>query len=76
MIQCLAMSARRRVCKSTNVSLNADVSLAVQERQVRWTTYANLDAWFGNFWAFLIEFDFAGIGEDDGKTTPPTLTPV
>jgi hypothetical protein len=25
---------------------------------------SNLDAWFDNFRAFLIEFDFAGIGDD------------
>ena len=31
-------------------------------------TYANLDAWFENFRAFLIEFNFAGIG-DDGEPT-------
>jgi hypothetical protein len=53
-----------RVMKSTNVSLNADVSPAVEERRVRWTTYANLDAWFDNLRAFLIEFDFAGVGDD------------
>ena len=52
-----------RVMKSTNVSLNADVSPAVKERRVRWTTYAILDAWFVNFCAFLIKFDFAGINE-------------
>jgi hypothetical protein len=57
-----------RVMKSMNVSLNADVSPVVKERRVRWTTYANLDAWFDNFRAFLIEFDFAGIG-DDGEPT-------
>jgi len=47
--------------KSTNVSLNADVFPAVEERCVRWTTYANLDAWFDNFRAFLVEFDFSGV---------------
>jgi hypothetical protein len=57
-----------KVMKSTNVSLNADVSPAVEERRVRWTTYANLDAWFDNFRAFLIEFDFAGV-VDDGEPT-------
>jgi hypothetical protein len=29
---------------------------------------ANLDAWFDNFRAFLIEFDFASVG-DDGEPT-------
>jgi hypothetical protein len=29
---------------------------------------ANLDAWFDNFRAVLIEFDFAGVG-DDGEPT-------
>ena len=57
-----------RAMKSMIVSLNADVSPAVEERRVRWTTYANLDAWFDNFRAFLIEFDFAGVG-DDGEPT-------
>ena len=57
-----------RVMKSTIVSLNADVSPTVAERRVRWTTYANLNAWFKNFWAFLIEFDFAGAG-DYGEPT-------
>ena len=54
--------------KSTNVSLNADLLPSVEERRVRWTTYANLDAWFDNFQAVLIEFDFAGVG-DDGEPT-------
>jgi len=57
-----------RVMKSTNVSLNADASLTVEERHVRWTTYANLNAWFINFRAFLIGFDFASVG-DDGEPT-------
>ena len=57
-----------QVMKSTNVSLNADLLPSVEERRVRWTTYANLDAWFDNFRAFLIGFDFAGIG-DDGEPT-------
>ncbi len=61
-----------QVMKSTNVSLNAYVSPVVEERRVRWTTYANLNAWFDNFRAFLIEFDFAGVG-DDGE---PTFTKV
>ena len=54
--------------KSTIVSLNADVSPAVEERCVRWTTYTNLNAWFDNFQAFLIKFDFTGVG-DDGEPT-------
>ena len=58
--------------KSTIVSLNADVSPAVEERCVRWMTYTNLNAWFDNFQAFLIEFDFTGVG-DNGE---PTFTGV
>jgi hypothetical protein len=54
--------------KLTNVSLNADVSPVVEERRVRWTPYANLDVWFNNFRAFLIEFNFAGIGDDGDPT--------
>jgi len=50
-----------RVMKSMNILLNADVSPAVEERHVRWLTYSNLDAWFDNFRAFLVEFDFAGV---------------
>ena len=50
-----------RVMKSTNISLNANVSPAVKERRTRWTTYANLNAWFDNFRAFLVEFNFAGV---------------
>jgi hypothetical protein len=61
-------SLYNQVMKSTNVSLNADVSHAVEERRVQWTTYANLDTWFDNFRTFLIEFDFAGVG-DDGEST-------
>jgi hypothetical protein len=57
-----------RVMKSTIVLLNADVSPAVEERHVRWTTYANLNAWFDNFRAFLIKFDFPGVG-DNGEPT-------
>ena len=60
--ECRTMhSVYERVMKSTNISLNADVLPVVKERCVRWTTYANLDAWFDNFRAFLVEFDFAGV---------------
>ena len=57
-----------RVMKSMIVLLNANVSPTVKERRVRWTTYTNLNAWFDNFRAFLIEFDFAGVG-DNGEPT-------
>ena len=57
-----------RVTRSTNVSLNADVSPPVEERRLRWTTWPNLVQWFDNFKAFLVEFDFAGVG-DDGELT-------
>jgi hypothetical protein len=50
-----------RVMKATNVSLNADVSPTVKERQVRWTTHANGLVWFMNFQTFLIEFNFARV---------------
>ena len=64
--ECRTMhSVYHQVMKLTNVSLNADVPPAVKDRRVQWTTYANLDAWFDNFWAFLIKFDFAGI-ENNG----------
>jgi hypothetical protein len=49
--------------------LNTDVLPAVKERCVGWTTYANLYAWFNNFRAFLIEFDFASIGDDGAELT-------
>ena len=61
-------SLYNQVMKSTNVSLNADVSPVVKERRIRWTTYANLDAWFNNFRAILIEFDFAGVGDNGDPT--------
>jgi hypothetical protein len=48
----------------TNVSLNANILPAVKERQVQWTTYANLLAWFETFRTFLIEFDFAQVGSN------------
>jgi len=57
-----------QVMKSMNVSLNADVSPVVEERCIRWTTYTNLNMWFVNFRAFLIEFDFAGVGNDGEPT--------
>ncbi len=45
LVECRAKhSLYGQVMKSTNVSLNADVSPAVKERCVRWMTYANLDA--------------------------------
>ena len=53
-----------RVMRGTNVSLNADVLHAVEERRVRWTTYANLLAWFENFRTFFIEFDLAQVGSN------------
>jgi hypothetical protein len=55
-----------RVMWATNVSLNASVAPAVEERCIRWTTYSNLHSWFVSFKAFLIEFGFATI-ESDGK---------
>ena len=54
--------------RSTNVSLNADVSPPVKERRLRWTTWTNLIQLFDNFKAFLVEFNFAGVG-DDGELT-------
>jgi hypothetical protein len=53
-----------RVMRATNVSLNASVSPAVEDRRVRWTTYSNLYAWFVSFKAFLIEFGFTTIVSD------------
>jgi hypothetical protein len=53
-----------RVMQATNVSLNASVSPAVEDRHVRWTTYSNLHAWFVSFKAFLIEFGFTTIGSN------------
>ena len=32
-----------RVMRTTNVSLNASVSPAVEDRRVRWTTHSNLE---------------------------------
>jgi len=54
--------------RSTNVSLNADVSPPVEERRLRWTTWPNLFNWFEKFKAFLVEFDFAGV-DDGGELT-------
>ena len=53
-----------RVMWSTNVSLNADVSPPVEERRLRWTTWPNLFNWYKKFKALLVEFDFAGVGDD------------
>ena len=53
-----------RVMWAMNVSLNASVSPAVEDRRVRWTTYSNLHAWFVSFKAFLIVFSFATIGSN------------
>ena len=50
-----------RVMRSTNVSLNAIVAPQVKKRRIRWTTYANLLAWFDNFKIFLIEFGFSDV---------------
>jgi hypothetical protein len=58
-----------RVMRSTNVSLNADVSPPVEERRLRWTTWSNLLNWFENFKAFLVEFDFAGVDDEGGELT-------
>jgi hypothetical protein len=55
------------VMRSTNVSLNADVSPPVEERHLRWTTWPNLFNWFENFKAFLVEFDFAGVDDEGGS---------
>jgi len=50
-----------KVMRSTNVSLNAIVAPQVKKRCIRWTTYANLLAWFDNFKIFLIEFGFSDV---------------
>jgi hypothetical protein len=50
-----------RVLRAMTVSLNANVSPAVKEQRVWWTTYANLLKRFENFRTFLIKFDFAGV---------------
>ncbi len=55
-----------RVIWATNVSLNASVTPAVEERCIRWMMYSNLHTWFVSFKAFLIEFSFAMI-RSNGK---------
>ena len=62
-----------RVMRATNVSLNASVSPAVEDRRVRWTTYSNLHAWFVNFKAFLIDFGFVTIGIDSKLVIPESM---
>ena len=54
-------SLYERVMRAITVSLNANVSPAVKEQRVQWTTYSNLLEWFKNFRTFLIEFDFARV---------------
>ena len=57
-----------RVMRKTSVRLNVAVSPPVEERRLRWTTYANLLMWFKNFRAFLLEKGFAregGEGEEE-----------
>jgi len=39
------------------------VSPPVEQRRLRWTTWPNLFNWFEKFKAFLVEFDFAGVGD-------------
>jgi hypothetical protein len=46
-----------QVGKATNVPLCMSVAPVVEERRVRWTTYANLDAWFTNFRVFLLKLE-------------------
>ena len=53
-----------RVMRSTNVSLNADMSPPVKERRIRWTTWTKKFHWFKNFEAFLVKFNFAGVCDD------------
>jgi hypothetical protein len=52
---------------ATNVKLSVTVSPPVEEQRLRWTTYSNLQMWSLNFWAFLLEKEFAreGEGEDE-----------
>jgi hypothetical protein len=59
--------AFERVMQATNVKLSVTVSPPVEERQLRWTTYSNLQMWFVKFWAFLLEKEYPreGEGEDE-----------
>ncbi len=57
-----------RVMRSTNVPMNADVSPLVEERRLQWTMWPNLIKWFKNSKAFLVKFDFAGVGDDEELT--------
>jgi hypothetical protein len=54
-------SLYERVMRAITVSLNANVSPAVKEQRVQWTTYSNLLEWFKNFRLFLTKFYFAGV---------------
>jgi len=56
------------VMQSTNVSLKADVSPPVEKMRLRWMAWLNLIKWFENFKAFLVELDFAGVGDDEKLT--------
>ncbi len=55
-----------RVMRATNLKLSVAVSPLVEERRLRWTMYSNLQMWFVNFWAFLLEKEFAREREGGG----------
>ena len=65
MVECRTNhSVYYRVMRLTTVSLNADVSPAVEDRRVQWLSYPNLIMWSKNFQVFLVEF---GIAEADSN---------
>jgi hypothetical protein len=53
-----------RLLKRTNVDISATVQESVEDRRLRWTTYANLKLWFDSWGRDLIELGFATGGEN------------
>ena len=53
-----------RLLKRTNVDLTSTVQESVEDRRLRWTTYANLKLWFESWGRDLVQLGFATGGEN------------
>ncbi len=65
----------QRVLCATAKNLDASTMHIAKDRQVRWTTFANISRWFDNWEFNLVEFGFATRGIDRTVTIPDDQLP-
>ena len=57
------MELLKRLCRDTAIDMKADKMYFAEERQVRWTTYSNLELWFNSWEKTLLELGFLETNE-------------